>query len=86
MEELTNVQALIILHNYESIEDMYNNDPELIDKQFELINYILNGGENILFNEETNLYEIVSQEKMDEVINGINAINDVLCYFMTKER
>ena len=86
MKEITNVQALIILHNYESIEDMYNNDLELIDKQFELINYILNGGENILFNEETNLYEIVSQEKMDEVINGINSINDVLCYFMTKER
>ena len=86
MEELTNKELLIILHNNTIIEDVYNNDPILINKYFELINYILNGGKNILFNEETNLYEIVSQEKMDKVINGKKAINDVLYYFLTKER
>ena len=86
MEELTNKELLIILHNNTIIEDVYNNDPILMDKYFELINYILNGGKNILFNEETNLYEIVSQEKMDKVINGKKAINDVLYYFLTKER
>lgn len=68
MERYTNIERFIILHNIDIVRNTYNSRPDLVKKQNELMDYIFRGGKNILLNEETNLYEIVSDDKIQKAI------------------
>lgn len=68
MERYTNIERFIILHNINVIRNTYNSRSDLVKKQSELMNYIFSGGKCILLNEETNLYERVSEEEMIKAI------------------
>ena len=68
MERYTNIERFIILHNIDVIRNTYNNRPDLVEKQYKLMDYMFNGGKCILLNEETNLYERASEEEMIKAI------------------